>query len=101
MRYNTRVWKIEINSHGESSIGWHTPAVVKVTLDFDSNDPTKRSSHQRCSVKRGVLKDFANFTETPALESNVNNEETQFSGLQLYLKRDPGTGVFLRILRNF
>ena len=44
---------------------------------FDSNYILFRSSHRRCSVKKGVL------------------------SLQLYLKRDFGTGVFLWILRNF
>ena len=38
-----------------------------------------RSSHPRCSVKKDVL----------------------FCHLQLYLKRDSGTGVFLWILRHF
>ena len=37
-----------------------------------------RTSHQRCSIKKGVLKNF-----------------TKFTGTQLYSKRDSGTVVFL------
>ena len=47
-----------------------------------------RSSQQRCSVKIGVLRNFTKFTG-------------QHLCLQLYLKRDSGTGVFLWILLNF
>ena len=46
-----------------------------------------RSSHQRCSMKKGVLKNFV-----------------KFKGKYLYLfalKRGSGTGVFLWILSNF
>ena len=41
-----------------------------------------RSSHQRCSMKKDVLKNFTEFTGRPAT----------------LLKRGSGTGVFLRIL---
>ena len=44
-----------------------------------------RSSHQRCSMKKDFLKSFTEFT----------------GRLATLLKRDPGTGVFLRILRTF
>ena len=44
-----------------------------------------RSSHQRCSMKKDVLKNFTEFTGGPAT----------------LLKRDSGTGFFLRILRTF
>ena len=45
----------------------------------------RRGSHRRCSVKKGVLKNFANFTrkfhrKTPALESLFN----KVAGLEAY-----------------
>ena len=42
-----------------------------------------RSSYQKCSVREGVLGNFAKFTGK------------YLPDLQLYLKRDSGTGVFL------
>ena len=41
-----------------------------------------RSSHRRCYLRKDVLKNVAKFTE-------------QAGGLELYQKRDAGTGVFL------
>ena len=55
-----------------------------------------RNSHRVCSVRKGVLRNFAQF---------IGNHlcQRRFLGLslQLYLKRVSGTGVFLWILRNF
>ena len=51
-----------------------------------------RSSHQRCSVKKGVLKNFGKFTEKQLCQSLFLNK---VAGL------GPGTGVFLWIFRNF
>ena len=47
-----------------------------------------RSSHRRCSVKKGVLRNFANFT---GKHLQANN----------FFKRDSNTGVFLWNLQNF
>ena len=47
-----------------------------------------RSSHHRCSMIKGVLRNFAKFTRKHLCQ-------------QLYLKRDFGTDVFLWILWNF
>ena len=49
-----------------------------------------RSSHQRCSVRKGVLRNFANFTGKHLCQSLYFNKI-----------RESGTGVFLWILRNF
>ena len=52
---------------------------------------------QRCSVKKGFLKNFTNTWKTPALESLFNKG----AGLRIYWKRDwKGVGVFLWILWN-
>ena len=54
-----------------------------------------RSSHQRCSVRKDALKNFANFTEkTPVLESLFNKVADLFSPATL-LKRDSNKGFFL------
>ena len=50
--------------------------------------------------KKGVLRHFANFIGKHLCHSLVFNKVAGL-GLQLYLKRDPGTGVFLWILQNF
>ena len=47
-------------------------------------DSNFRSSQRRCSVRKGVLRNFGKFTEKDLCR-----------GLQLYLKRDHGKGVFL------
>ena len=42
----------------------------KTNEKLSSNIHYNRSSHRNCSVKKGALKNFANFTEkTPLLES--------------------------------
>ena len=50
-----------------------------------------RSSHQRCSLRKDVLRNFAKFT----------GKHLAPRRMQLYLKRDSGAGVFPWIFRNF
>ena len=57
-----------------------------------------RSSHQRCSVRKGVLRNFAKFTGKRLCQSVFFNKVAGWI-LQLYLKRDSGTGVFLWICK--
>ena len=52
-----------------------------------------RSSHRRCSAKKGVLRNFAKFTGKHFCQSLFFDK--------LYWKRGFGTGVFLWILWNF
>ena len=70
----------------------------------NTNRRINRSSHQRCSIKRGVLKNFAAFTGTPVpllFLIKLQALRLQAVRLQLYLKRDSGTGVFLWIFEIF
>ena len=62
--------------------------------------PWFRSRHQRCSIKKGVLKNFPKFIVKQLRHSLFLNKVVGLS-LQLYSKRDSDTGVFLWILRNF
>ena len=55
-----------------------------------------RSSHQRCSIKKGVLKNFAKFTG-----KHLCQRGSLFQQSCKPQASDPGTGVFLLILRNF
>ena len=55
-----------------------------------------------CSIKKGVLENFAKFTEKHMCQSSIFKNETleqafsfDSTGLQHFLKRDSGTGVFL------
>ena len=72
-----------------------------------------RSNRLQKVFKKTVLKKFLKFTgkylqcshtlgKVPEIaEAEIlQNSRENTRGLQLYLKRDPGTGVFLRILRN-
>ena len=61
--------------------------------------PGFRSSTRRCSVRKGFLRNFAKFTGKHLFRSLLFKKFAL--GLQLYEKRDSGTGVFLWILRNF
>ena len=54
-----------------------------------------RSSHPKVFCKKDVLRNFPKFTGKHLYQSLFLNK------LQLYLKKDSGTGVFLWILRNF
>ena len=54
-----------------------------------------RSSHPEVFCKKSVLRNIANFTGKHLCQSLVFNKVAGL-GLQLYLKRDSGTGVFYR-----
>ena len=47
-----------------------------------------RSTHRRCSVRKGVLRNFAKLTGKHLRQSLFYNKS-------LYYKRDSGAGVFL------
>ena len=53
-----------------------------------------RRSHRRCSLKKGVLKNFANFTEKHLGWSLFLNKAAALRHATL-LERDSNTGVFL------
>ena len=57
-----------------------------------------RSSHRRCSARKRILRNFAEFTGIHLCQSLFFNIAT---GLRLLAKRGSGTIVFLWILRNF
>ena len=59
-----------------------------------------RSSRQRCSVKEGVLRNFAKFTGKHLCQSLFFNKDAGLRPATL-LKRDSGARVFLWVLRNF
>ena len=63
------------------------------TLDGRFYQATDRSSHQRCSMRNGVLRNFTKFTGKHLYQSHFFNKVA--GGLQLYQKRYSGTGVFL------
>ena len=59
-----------------------------------------RSKHQRCSIKKSILKSFTKFTGKHSCQSLFLNKVASLRPSTL-LKRDSGTGVFLWILWNF
>ena len=59
-----------------------------------------RSSHLGCPVRKGVLTNFAKFTGKKLYQSLFVNKSAGLGPATL-LKRDPGKGFFLWILRNF
>ena len=66
--------------------------IKRNTLKGISFITTSETVAQRCSVKKGVLRHFTKFIGKHLCQSLFFNEVV---GLQLYLKRDSGTGVFL------
>ena len=58
------------------------------------------SSHQRCSIKKVALKNFAKFPGKHLWHS-LFLIKLQAWGLELYQERDSGLGVFLWFLPNF
>ena len=65
-----------------------------VTLIFCVSRIGLRSSHQRCSMKEGVLRNFTKFTEKHLYKSLFFNKVVDLRPATL-LKRDSGTGIFL------
>ena len=58
-------------------------------------------SHQQCSMKKGVLENFAKFTGKNLSQSLFFNKVAGLRSAILLKKGDTGTGVFLGILWNF
>ena len=60
-----------------------------------------RTSYRRCSLRKDALTNFTKFTRKHLRESQSLFNKVADWGLQLYYKREAGTGVFLWILWNF
>ena len=60
-----------------------------------------RNSHQRCSIRKGVLKNLAEFTGKHLYQSLFFYKVADIRPATLFKKGDPGTGEFLWILLNF
>ena len=84
------------------------PNMISVTSEVGYyvkvSESILRSSHQRCFVKKGVLRNVTKFTGKHLCQSLFFNKVVGLSSttllkktshLQLYLKRDSGAGVFL------
>ena len=67
--------------------------LVELKHVFEKNG---RSSHGRCSFKKGALENFAKFTVIVFAKCTILDEACNF-----IKKRDSGTGGFLWILRKF
>ena len=76
------------------------PSVSSTKLRLKLALVFSKSSHRRCSVRKGVLRNLAKFTGKQLCHSLFFNKGTGW-GLQLYEKRDSATGVSLWVLRNF
>ena len=61
---------------------------------------TFRSSRRRCSIKKGVHKNFTKFTGKHLRQSLFFNKVAGLRPATLW-KRDSSTGIFLRILWSF
>ena len=62
-----------------------------------------KSSHRRCSLQKGILRNFAKLTGKHLCQSLFFNKVAILlkKKPELYLKRDSGTGFFLWIMQNF
>ena len=73
--------------------------MIFFTVIFSKFCKKFRSSHQRCSIKKAVLKNFAIFTGKHLCRSLFLIKSQDWRPTAL-LKRDSSTGVFLWILQN-
>ena len=87
--------KVEIS---KNTFSYRTPQVAASIEENIRPIIFFKSSHWRCSVKKGALRNFANFTGKHLCQKRFFNK---VAGLRGYQKRVSGTGVFLWILRNF
>ena len=71
-----------------------------VLCNYVNKDINSRSIHRSCSIRKSVLRNFAEFTGKYLCQSLFFNKIVGW-GLQLYQKGDSGKGVFLWILRSF
>ena len=67
-------------------------AILQISFEEELHE-TERSSRPVSLFKKDILKRFAKFTRKHLCRSLLLNKLCQ--------KRDSGTGVFLRIIRNF
>ena len=65
-----------------------------------SSHRRSRSSHRRCSIKKGILKNFVNLTGKH-LYWSLFLIKLQALSLQVFFKKDSNTSAFLWSLRNF
>ena len=84
---------------------WHIANKMKLAnankYPFDWKLLTKTwSSHQKCYIKKGVLRNFVIFTGKHLCQGLFFNKVV-ILGLQLCLQINSGTGAFLWISRNF
>ena len=74
--------------------------MLNVKCEISGHVQNTEAAIQRCSVKKVFLETSQNSQEN--IRTRVSFLiKLQGSDLQFYLKRDSGTGVFLRILLNF
>ena len=74
--------------------------MVFFTVIFSKLCKKLRSSHQRCSIKKDVLKTFVIFTRKHLCCSPFLIKSEDWRPKKL-IKRDSNTGAFLWILQNF
>ena len=84
---------------------WNLKILILINInicwnDADSRYPFREAVVQRCSVKEVFLEISQNSQENTCARASFLIKLKAW-GLQLYYKRDPGTGVFLQILQNF
>ena len=78
--------------------GWDSTKRAKTLyfrrVSFTENRNPYRSNHQRCSMKKGVIRIFVKFTGNSCDRASFLIK-LQALGLQFYQKRDSGPRVFL------
>ena len=92
-------YEILKNSYLEENLRTAASGSMSRELDFQTSTETATRGVLWC--EKNVIRNFARYTGKHQRQSLLFNKVAQGSGLQLYYKRDLGTGVFRGILRNF
>ena len=95
--------KNEISWEGKELLRWNKKRSLSFLKDFlllKTLSDMIKAAVQRCSVKEVFLEISQNSQENTCASVSFLIKLLAW-GLQLYLKSDSGTGVFLWILRNF
>ena len=82
-----RIWKVKFSASNLNLCPLNQLAQVTQVTTMEVTKMNHRSSHRRCSVKKGVLRNFANFTGKHLCQSLFFNKAEGLRPASLLKKR--------------